>query len=433
MMSLAQSAQLLDESRRYLAGGVSSNVRLAAQPPPLFFTHGNGPRLYDADGNVYIDYVLGQGPMLLGHTPAPVIKAVQEAVARGQLYGGQHELEISVARAVTELVPCAELVRFGSSGTEVVQAALRVARAHTGRRRVLKFEGHYHGWLDNILVSFHPTPAEAGPRQGPNVVPVTAGQPPAAYSDTMTLPWNDSALLEQTIERHKDELAAVIMEPMMCNTGAILPAEGYLQAARTVCSRFGVVLIFDEIITGFRLSLAGAQGLFGVTPDLALFGKAMASGFPVACLAGKEALMRGIAQGRVNHSGTYNSNVTSMAAAWATLQELQRDDGAVYKRLYSLGDRLKEGICRASAAAGASILVQGLGPVFHIGFSALASVTDYRTALSYDEPRYLRLCGALLARGVRLTGRGIVYVSAAHAADDIETTVAAFRGALAAG
>ena len=341
-LQFSRSRFLWERSRQSLAGGVSSNVRAGAETP-LFFEYARGAHLYDVDGNSYLDYVIGQGPMLLGHTPEPVMDAVQDALQRGQLFAGQHELEILLSEKLQSLIPCAEIVRYSNSGSEIVQAALRLARAYTGREKIVKFEGHYHGWFDNVLVSVQPPLDAAGPRHAAQPVAASEGQASRALEDVVVLPWNDLALFEKRVHQQGDEIAAVIMEPVMCNTGCILPVEGYLEGVRDICSRHGIVLIFDEIITGFRIGLSGAQGYFGVTPDLATFGKAMASGFALSCLAGRRELMELIAQGRVNHSGTFNSNVATMAAAYATLEEMERDEGRIYGRLFDLGQSLRKG------------------------------------------------------------------------------------------
>ena len=229
--------------------------------------------------------------MLLGHSPPVVLDFVGQAMQNGQLYAGQHELEITLSEKLQQLIPCAELVRFGNSGSEVVHAALRLARAHTGRDKILKFEGQYHGWYDDELISVHPPLELAGSRDHPNTVPATAGQSKHVLESTLVTRWNDLDLLREVIQQHSNDLAAVIMEPVMSNTGCILPQPGYLEGVRELCSEYGIVLIFDEVITGFRLDLGGAQAHFGVTPDLATFAKAMANGFPISCLAGKRDIM----------------------------------------------------------------------------------------------------------------------------------------------
>jgi glutamate-1-semialdehyde 2,1-aminomutase len=427
--SRVRSEELLARSRQSLAGGVSSNVRAGKVPPPLFFARGQGSILYDVDGNRYVDYVLGQGPLILGHSPAPVLEAVQEALAKGQLYAGQHELEIALSEELQRLIPCAELVRYSNTGSEIVQAALRVARAHTGREKVIKFEGHYHGWFDNILVSVHPPLEAAGPDEAPIPVPGSAGQARSALDDVLVLPWNDLEALEEALEAHGEEVAAVIMEPIMCNTGCILPKPGYLEGVQKACRRHGVVLIFDEIITGFRVGLGGAQGFLGVTPDLAVFGKAMGGGFPISCLAGRRDLMEWIADGRVNHSGTFNSNVVAMAAALATLSVLKGD--GVYERLTSLGARLRDGLAEMLEEMGVEAQVQGPGPMFHLAFTDGQPIYDYRSYVRHvDEGKGHRFADLLLDEGVRCIPRGLWYLSTAHTEEDVEFTLDAARSAL---
>src|SRR5262245_37822103 len=278
MWTRAESDAMLARAKAVLAGGVNSQCR-AGPNLPLFFERAEGARLYDVDGNAYLDYALGQGPMLLGHTPPAVIETVRQSLGRGQLYAGQYEEEILLAERLQRIVPCAELLRVGNSGSEAVQTALRLARGATGRVKYLKFEGRYHGWLDSTLISVAPPLEQAGDRAAPNPIPGTQGQTASVLEEVLALPWNDLELLRRTVEAHRGEIAAIITEPMMCNTSAIPPAPGFLEGMRALCDAHGIVLIFDEIITGFRLSLGGAQQKFGVTPDLAVFGKAMASGY----------------------------------------------------------------------------------------------------------------------------------------------------------
>jgi len=430
MASVKRSQEMFERAKRSLAGGVSSNVRMSG-PGRLFFDHGNGSRIYDVDGNEYIDYVLGQGPVILGHCPPAVVKGVQRALERGQLYAGQHELEIVLSEKLQEIIPCAELVRYGNSGSEAVHAALRVARAYTGRDMVVKFEGHYSGWFDNLLISVHPPLDLAGPRESPRPVPGSMGQAKSALADTIVLPWNDLEVLKKAIERDGNNIAAVIMEPVMCNTGCILPLEGYLEGVREICDRHGIVLIFDEIITGFRVGLSGAQGHFGVVPDLATFGKAIANGFPVSCLAGKRKPMELIAEGRVNHSGTYNSNVTAMAAAVATITELEKDGGKVLRHITKLGRSLMEGLVdRFESKSRRKALIQGLGPMFHLAFTSRDSIVDYRVFQDCDMKAYWRFVEVLLDEGIRVIPRGLWYLSAAHTEEDIKLTLQAVERAL---
>ncbi|MCY4061287.1 MAG: aspartate aminotransferase family protein [Chloroflexi bacterium] len=419
MSRYQRSAELFERAQKSLAGGVSSNVRALAQPP-LYFRSAAGARMVDADENVYLDYTLSQGPMFLGHSPPGVLDFVERAMRNGQLYGAQHELEIELAESIQRVVPCAESARFCNSGSEAVHAAIRVARAHTGRDKILKFEGHYHGWYDETLVSAAPGLEQAGPREAPKPVPASGGQLASAIANVIVLPWNDSDLINATLQSHGHELAAVIMEPVMCNSSCIPPKPGYLETVRDLCTQYGIVLIFDEVITGFRLALGGAQSFFGVTPDLATFGKAMANGFPIACLAGRRELLERIANLQVNHSGTYNSNVMVTAAAYATICELERLD---YQRIHQLGETLANGLRDLAAKFGLPVLIQGVGPAFHLAFTERDSILHYRDSLENDGLRNSVFVGAMLDKGIRLLSRGLWYLSAAHNEADIQITL----------
>jgi glutamate-1-semialdehyde 2,1-aminomutase len=425
-----RSTAYYDDSSQYLAGGVSSNFRMGAKPVPLFFDRGRGSRLYSVDDVSYLDYALGMGPVILGHAPSVVVGAVQDSLLKGQLYAGQHEAELRLARLVSSLVACAERVRFGCSGSEAVQIALRLARAHTRRSKIVKFEGHYHGWFDNICVSVHPELDRSGDSRRPCTVPESEGQDPNAYADTVVLPWNDIAAIEHTLRVSAGEIAGIIMEPILCNTGVILPKPGYLERVRELCFEHGIVLIFDEVITGFRVALNGAQGLLGVTPDLAIFAKAMAGGFPISCLAGRATLMDLIGKGLVMHGGTYNSNVVSVVAAIATLEQLKSEDGAAYDRMNRLGRGLMDGLQRIGDEIGAGLVVQGLGSVFHTYFGGEQQPIDYRSYDATDRPRLSRFVDTLLDCGVRITTRGTWFLSTAHTEADIDETLNAARQAM---
>lgn len=420
-----RSRAKMKEGARYLPGGVSSNFRLGILPTPLVVQSAEGPYIIDSDGNRLIDYYLGMGPMLLGHSPKRVIDAAKLQMEKGILFAAQTDVEFEAARLVCELVPCAERVRFGSSGTEVVQAALRLARAATGRNTVVKFEGHYHGWLDSVQWSVSPGADACGPLESPCKVSGTAGQDPHSGDSLDVLAWNDLKMIENRLAL--GDVAAVIMEPAMCNTSVIAPHSGYLEGVRAACSRTGTVLIFDEVITGFRLSSGGAQKLFDVTPDLSTLGKAIANGFPVAALAGRADLMEMFVSHRVMHGGTYNAHPVNMAATAATLGELA--EGSAYSLIEQRGSRLMSGFTEILRRFGIPSRVQGFPGIFHVAFGVATPVTSFRDTYGMDRLRYTKFTTALLERGVRALERGAWFLSSEHDDSVIDETLAAIESA----
>jgi len=429
--SYTRSTALYEETRRHLAGGVSSNVRYASVPVPLFFARGEGARLYDEDGNVHIDYILGNGPAILGHAPPTVCAAVAETLSLGQVFAGQHVRELDLSRRLTSLLPGVDLVRYASSGTEAVQMALRLARAFTGRSKIVKFEGHYHGWTDSVYVSVRPSGNEAGPADAPVAVSDTPGAAPGAIADMVIAGWNDLDHLRRAFAAHPGQIAGVIMEPMMVNGGVILPAPGYLEGAKALCAEHGAVLIFDEVITGFRLGLTGAQGRFGVTPDLTVFAKAVAAGFPMAMVAGRRDIMEIMQTHGVMHGGTYNGNVQSMAAAIATLDILTADGGAVYAGMEARGTRLMEGLRECAGRHGVAMHVTGVPTMFQTMFIA-SQPANWRESSLLDRERAMQFSLALQTHGVRVNQRCAWFLSAAHDNATIEATLAAADKALGA-
>lgn len=418
------SKELFDRAQASLAGGVSSQFRAGGYPHPLFFECGKGAKMYDVDGNEYIDYVLGQGPAIFGHAPEFLTEAVAGSLTRGQIFAGQIQLEVTVSEMIQRVVPCAELIRYANSGSEVVHTALRLARGITGREKIIKFEGHYHGWLDNIAVSLSPTLEQAGTYDAPNTVPLTKGQEKAVLNDIVVLPWNNLDVFKAALQRHRGEIAGVIMEAIMCNTNCILPRPGYLEGVRELCSNEGIVLIFDEVITGFRVDLGGAQRYLGVTPDAATFGKAMAGGFTISMIAGKREFMEKVADGTILHAGTLNANMPSMVATAAALEKLQENDGAIYHHLFRIGHLLMDGIRERAKQWGIDVLIQGPGPLFHLGFTTAQIVTDYRSHITHcDAKKYAKFAALMLESGVRLVGRGMWYMSGAHTEREVEETL----------
>ena len=424
-----ESANLLERAKKVLAGGVASEFRKYNHPHALFYTHGTGNRVYDVDGNEYLDYTLSQGPLILGHSHPGVLEAVKEYTAKGQLFAGQHMQEIELAEKIQELVPSAELMRFCLDGSEAVHTAFRIARAKTGRKKFLRFEGHYHGWLDNVAWGISTPSEEAlGDRMQPNVYPWSAGLPERTKEEFIILPWNDLELVQKTVEVHRDEIAAIITEPVMCNNGCIVPQEGFLKGLRDICSENGIALVFDEVITGFRVGLKGAQSYFNVIPDMTILAKAIASGYPLSVIAGKREWMQLVEEGKVIHAGTMNSGNATVAAALATIRILEKEDP--YNQMYALGRELMEGLSLAARDAGLPMLVQGLGPMFHTGFTQLKEIKDYRDTLHYDKAMLNRFVSGMHDKGIRIIGRGLWYISARHTSEDIRYTIEVAREVL---
>jgi glutamate-1-semialdehyde 2,1-aminomutase len=422
-LSFDRSAQLIAENAKHIAGGVNSNFRIGMAGGPLVFQRGDGAYLIDADGNRLIDYYCGMGAMVLGHTPKGVQQAVKDQVEKGSLYAGQSEVEFEAARILCERIPSAQRIRFGSSGSEVAQAAFRLARAATGRRIILKFEGHYHGWFDNILWSTAPGENAAGPEDAPVLVPGSVGQDISDAAGLDVIGWNDLARLEARLA--KGDIAGVIMEPAMCNQGAIAPAPAYLEGALAACRKHGSILIFDEVITGFRLGRSGAQARFGVTPDLSIFAKAIANGFPVAAIVGRADLLD-MFTGGVLHGGTFNAQPVTMAAMVATQTALTPQH---YETSSKRGVRLRDGIAKILKDTGIKAQVTGFELMFHVGFGLDAPARNYRDLLKCDKARYVKFAHALLQRGVRVLERGAWFVSSEHDEAVIDATLDAVRGA----
>ena len=426
-LDTSQSQHYHELAKARIAGGVNSNVRLGGVP--ICFSSGKGAHLTDVDGNVYLDYALGMGPNILGHAPTAVVDEVARTLNMGQLFAGQHMLELQLADKLCSCVSSAELVRFGMSGSEMVQAAMRVARAYTGRSEIIKFEGHYHGWFDNIFVNVSGAAAAHGAPLPRTRYLQSSGQSRHASDDVTVLPWNDFEAIERYVSANAARVAAIITEPVMLNTGGILPKDGYLQHLRRVATAHEVVLIFDEVITGFRVALGGAQEIYGVRPDLSVFAKALGAGFPVSALAGRRDIMELFASGRVNHSGTHNANVPSVSAALAALRELSAGGGAAYGRMNVLGQALMDGIAQAAGRLGLGLQISGLPAAFHTCFAS-HPIHDYATYMRADRSRLNAFMSALLESGIRPTSRGTWFLSTAHTESDIEGTLEAVGRAL---
>ena len=402
-------------------------------PGPPVVARGAGAHLWDVDGNEYLDYLLALGPMIHGHAHPEITERVTSAIHEiGTMFALPYELEAEAARKIVAAVPSVELVRFGNSGTEVVLHATRLARAFTGRDVVVRFEGQYHGWADQLEWSHHPDLAAAGPRERPRAVPGTPGIPEVIGQTLAVLPWTDQSAVERLVAERGHEVAAILTEPIMGNTGVIAPQPGYLAFLREITASSGIVLIFDEVITGFRVALGGAQALYGVTPDLTTMAKALGGGFPVAAIGGRRDIMDQVSDGAVLHAGTYNANAVAVASTSASLDVLARP--GTHERLFDLSGRLMSGIAEIFARAGVPIQVQGVGPMFQFWFSE-TPIVDYRDAAAHlNSPKYATLALELHRRGVMVHPSNIElwFVSTVHTAADIETTLSAFEDAVKA-
>lgn len=425
---LAGSYGYIERARRVMPFGLSSSTRSGQRPTPIVIAKAQGSRLFDVDGNEYLDYAAGFGPMLLGHQPQAVLEAVNSQLARGVHFAAAHEGELELAERMVRLIPCAELVTFQSTGSEAVHCALAIARGATGRSHVVKFDGHFHGWIAPFQTNVPGMPPVG-------TEPPYAKHPAAGYpeSDDVTIcPWNEIEAFEALMAVEGDSIAAVIMEPVACNGGTLSPLPGYLERVRELCDQHGTVLIFDEIITGFRLGLGGAQQRFGVTPDLATFAKAMANGFPISAVAGRREIMTAVSEGPVRTRGTYNGNPVAVAAANAVLAELERRGDELYGELERRGALLAAGIERSAHKHGVPLRVVRVGSVLSLLWGLDKEPVSYREVAESDVESLSRLDEQLTLRGIYTMEGKRMYVSAAHTDEDIELTIQAFDQTLPA-
>jgi glutamate-1-semialdehyde 2,1-aminomutase len=393
-------------------------------PHPIFAENGKGSKLTDVDGNIYIDYLLGLGPVIFGHRPEHITEAVVDKIRSiGTVFAMATEPEIGLAQQIINAVPSVETVRIVNTGTEGVLYSLRLARVFTGRSKVIRFEGQYHGFSDGIYWSKHPDLDKAGPDEHPVVVPQGPGVPPGMGESLIIAQWNDLAMIEEIFANHGDDIAAIITEPIMCNTGCILPEPGYLEGLRAICNRYGSVLIFDEVITGFRVAAGGAQAKLGVIPDLTVMAKGLGGGFPVAALGGRRDIMDLATNGKVSIAGTYSGNAIAVASAIASLEYLSNE--APYEKLYEHSDRLRLGLNNLMQEKGVAGSVVGLGPVFQVWF-ADAPIRNYRDAARHASAAQFRIWfEEMLDRGVLFHPGHFenLFLSFAHDAHDIDDTL----------
>jgi glutamate-1-semialdehyde 2,1-aminomutase len=388
--------------------------------------------VWDVDGNEFVDLLLSYGSLPLGHAHAEVVSSVVGQMERGTMYGTCNTSEVELAEQICRMVPCAQLVRYANSGSEAICGAVRAARGYTGRSKVLKFEGHYHGWVDVLAVSNRPTLGDAGPAETPTSVAHSRGIPSGVVEDVVIAPWNDLEAVEAIVNADPEGFAAVILEPVVANNACTLPAPGFLESLRELCTRRGIVLIFDEIVTGFRLHRGGAQKYFGVVPDIAVFSKALGGGFPLSAFAGSKEVMAPVAENTVKHGGTYNGNPISAAAALATLRTLS--EPGELEKMITFGEALMSEVERSARDFGVTCHVQGFGGMFQVLFGTDRGTCNYRDTLSLDMKRYAGFRDCLLTAGVHANSSGLacIFTSTAHTEADLTVTRAAIRKAMRA-
>lgn len=413
------SERAWERTKASLGRGVSTSLRASMKPHPLFFRGGSGPRLTDLDGNSYLDYVLGWGPAILGHGHAGLTSAVIAQAPLGATYGAGHELEAIAAEMVISTIPGVEKVLWTNTGSEATQVALRLARAATGRNRFVKFGGHYHGWSDTMLIGYRP---DANGELGLG----SLGQNPTALDQVSLVEWGDLDATAALLRSPSADIGAVFLEPVLCNSGVIEPPPGFLEGLRALCDETGTVLVFDEVITGFRISPGGAVTRYGVTPDLVVLAKAIAGGYPMAAIAGRADIIDQTAHGVV-HAGTYNGNPIVLAAAVATLEALAAP--GVYEDFERRGLALVTGMQESCAKHGVPATVNQVGPVLQctVGIAAATTFDDFMAA---DQEFYDRLVVQMLRNGIFALPGGRWYISTAHTDADIRDTVAIFDDAL---
>jgi glutamate-1-semialdehyde 2,1-aminomutase len=422
-----RSKELFERAQASIPGGVNSPVRAfkGVGGTPLFIDRAKGAYLYDADGKQYIDYINSWGPMILGHAYEPVVKAIQEKVAGATSFGAPTELEIEMAELIKSMAPNVDLVRMVNSGTEACMSALRLARGYTGRNKFIKFEGCYHGHADAFLV-------KAGSGVATFNIQSVPGVPAGVSGDTLTAAYNDLEAVAHLVQEHKDEIAAIIIEPVAGNMGCILPKAGFLEGLRTICDKEGIVLIFDEVMTGFRLAAGGAQERLGINADLVTYGKVIGGGMPVGAFGGKKEIMQHIAPlGNVYQAGTLSGNPIAMIAGYTMLKEL-KDKPAIYTELDTKTEKLKQGLDEVLMAAGTPYVINQLGSMISIHFSE-KPVTDFASAGAANNALFNKFFHAMLNRGIYLAPSAFEtwFICNALSNADIDRTIEAAREALA--
>jgi glutamate-1-semialdehyde 2,1-aminomutase len=429
--SRKKSQEWFARAQRSLVEGVNSPSRGSAvySHGPVVLERGNGSHVWDADDNEYVDFMMSFGALIQGHAHPRIVEVVSEAVAQGSHFAAATSAETSAAERLLGMVKTAEVVRFANTGSEATMLALRLARAHTGRTKFLKFEGHYHGWYDPYLLNGHSHPLDQlGSKENPARIPDSEGIPAATFEDVIVAPWNDFAILEPVMKRHGRELAAVITEPIMANMGCIPPRDGYLEKIRQLTSEYGALFILDEVVTGFRYAPGGCQEYYGLQPDISTFGKALGAGFPVGAVAGPRSILNRMTWGdkMVLHYGTFNGHRLTMKVIAANLDLLSAP--GCYKQLHAVGNSAIAGLRDVFRRRRIKAIVQGFGPMFQIYFTSREAIADYRDYCTFvDSQLYSRFVHSLFDQGIYMTpSNGLHWIiSTAHTSADVDALVQA--------
>lgn len=419
MKKESESERFFEKAKNLIPGGVNSPVR-AFEPYPFFTKYAKGSRIFDVDGHEYIDYCMGYGPMILGHAPPRIIEAVREQLEKGTLYGTPTEKEVDLAELIRKLVPSAEMVRLVTTGAEATMSAIRAARGYSGRKKIVKFEGCYHGAHDSVLV-------KAGSGATTFGIPDSLGIPEETTSNTIILPFNDSEKLEEEVKEKKGELAAVILEPIIGNIGVVTPKEGFLETTRELTEDYDVVLIFDEVITGFRLALGGAQEYYGIKPDMTTLGKILGGGFPMAAYVGKEEIMKKIApSGKVYQAGTYSGNPVSVTAGLETLRFLRDKTESFYPEMENKCKEIVRKLRRIIDEHDLGFQINHVASMFQVFFTE-KPVYDFKTAKTADNKKFMMYQRKLLDKGIFVPPSQweTCFLSTEHSEQDIEETIEA--------
>lgn len=437
-MDQRYSAELFARAQKVLVEGVSSASRgpVNYSPYPPYIRRAEGARLYDVDGNEYIDWMLAFGALPMGHAHPKIVETVQREVVHGTHFATALEVEVEVAELLVRILPHVDKVRFANTGTEAAMAAVRLARGLTGRRKIIKFEGHYHGWYDAVLVGTNPqVPSTLGHPHDPVRIPDSSGLTPGSWEDTVLVPWNDEAVFLRAMETHGRDAACVMTEGIMSNMGVIPPRPGFLKTVQEACRRYGALFYLDETVTGFRVAAGGCAALYGLAPDIVTYGKALGQGFPIAAIAGRSEIMEGLEWGKVLHYGSHNAPRLGLYAAKTMLESMTANDNAGFHELQRIGTAMADALRKVIAGQSRHrAIVQNVGTLFQIYFTERDEIRDYRDFCTHiDRSAFRRLANRLLRHGVHMSPSNALHSLSctAHTDADVAHTAEAVAAALA--